>query len=166
MWVYRVYLAKKLLNSGITVIGLDCLTDYYEVKLKEDRNKILLNYKNYYFFRGELEDKDLILKILKDLIQILLYILLHKLARYSIDNPKVYFDSNLLGTFNILEVSRASSIKHLLIASTSVYGANKKMPFNENHKADEQISFYAATKKANEVISLLFSYLQHTNNCV
>ena len=155
------HLAKKLLNSGITVIGLDCLTDYYEVKLKEDRNKILLNYKNYYFFRGELEDKDLILKIFKRFNpDIIIHLAAQAGVRYSIDNPKVYFDSNLLGTFNILEVSRASSIKHLLIASTSsVYGANKKMPFNENHKADEQISFYAATKKANEVMSHSYSHI-------
>ena len=142
------HMSKLLLDLGFIVVGLDGMTDYYEVSLKKDRNKILEEYNNYKFYQGMLVDEKLLNEIFKKHDpSIIIHLAAQAGVRYSIENPKKLLKSNLIGTFNILEMSKNSKVDHLLISSTSsVYGSNKIMPFSENQKSDTPMSFYAATK--------------------
>lgn len=146
------HVSQLLLSEGDVVHGYDSMNSYYDVSLKEDRKKILSNYESYTHTTAELEDH----KKLHDIInkfepEIIIHLAAQAGVRYSIDNPRAYINSNLIGTFNVMEAARASGVRHLMMASTSsVYGNNDRLPFNEKEKTDSQLTLYAATKKANE----------------
>ena len=155
------HLAKKLLDKGHSVYGYDSINDYYDLKLKKERNNILKKYKKYEFTKGNLENYIQLSKVVsKFKPKIIIHLAAQAGVRYSIDNPDVYLNSNILGTFNVLKISDKIKVKHLIIgSSSSVYGANKKIPFKEIDKTDNQISFYAATKKSTESLAHSYSSL-------
>ena len=152
------HLSRLLLENNHKVHGFDSMNNYYDVKLKNSRLKILSKYKNFTFSKGRLENRkklDSIFKKFKP--KIVIHLAAQAGVRYSIDKPRVYLDSNVTGTFNIIEASHKVKVKHLMMASSSsVYGANKSIPFKEIDKTETQLSIYAATKKANE--SMAHSY--------
>ena len=155
------HLAKLLLKDGHEVHGFDGMTNYYDVNLKKDRQKILLQNKNFSKTKGMLEDFNK-LNDLADLFQpeVIVHLAAQAGVRYSLENPRAYIDSNIIGTFNVMEIARKQKVKHLLMASTSsVYGANLEMPFVETEEADTQLTIYAATKKANESMAHSYAYL-------
>ena len=154
------YLSNKLLNSGWKVIGLDCLSDYYDVELKKDRERLLQKSPNYECIRARIEERDLLKSIFKDHTpEIVIHLAAQAGVRYSIENPRTYLESNIVGTFELLEAARAFPPKHVLMASTSsAYGAQKLLPYDEALKADHQMSFYAATKKSTENIAHSYSH--------
>ena len=153
--------AKRLLNKGIKVHGFDSMNTYYDLKLKKDRLNILKKYKNFSFTKGLLEnEKVLSNSISKFKPSIIIHLAAQAGVRFSLENPKNYLNSNIVGTFNILKNANKINIKHLIIgSSSSVYGANKKIPFQEIDKADHQVSFYAATKKSTESLAHSYSSL-------
>ena len=153
--------AKKLLDEGHEVIGIDNLNDYYDVTLKEDRLKLLEGYKNFRFLKLDIKDqKDVIDLFKKESPQRVLHLAAQAGVRYSIQNPYVYIDSNIQGFINILEGCRAIKTEHLIFASSSsVYGGNTKVPFSEHDNVDHPVSLYAATKKANELMAHTYSHL-------
>ena len=153
--------AKKLLDEGHDVIGIDNLNDYYDVTLKEDRLQTLKDYKNFRFLKLDIKDqKDLLNLFKKESPQRVLHLAAQAGVRYSIQNPYVYIDSNIQGFINILEGCRATKTEHLVYASSSsVYGGNEKTPFSEHDNVDHPISLYAATKKANELMAHTYSHL-------
>ncbi len=155
------HLAKKLLNKGIKVHGFDSMNSYYDIKLKKARLNILTRYKNFSFTKESLENEKKLSKcILKFKPKIIVHLAAQAGVRYSIKNPDNYLNANILGTFNILKIANIIKVKHLIIgSSSSVYGANKKFPFQENDKTDHQVSFYAATKKSTEVLAHSYSSL-------
>ena len=153
------HLSKKLLEKGHSVHGFDSMNNYYDVKLKKARYKILKEYKKFSFTKGELENKKILSSsILKFQPKVIVHLAAQAGVRYSIEKPRVYLDSNIVGTYNIIELAKKVNIKHLLIASSSsVYGANKKFPFKEVDKTETQLSIYAATKKSTESIAHSYS---------
>ena len=155
------HLARKLLEKGIEVHGYDSLNNYYDVKLKKDRNKILKKYKNFSFTKSKLENKKTLEKTFnKFKPNIVIHLAAQAGVRYSLKNPDIYLESNILGTFNIIKIAKKIKVKHLIIgSSSSVYGANKKIPFQEIDKTDHQVSFYAATKKSAESLAHSYSSL-------
>ena len=155
------HVAKNLLDMGFKIHGLDSMNNYYDVKIKKDRLAILKKYKNFSFTQNLLENEKIISKIVsKFKPSAIIHLAAQAGVRYSIENPDEYLKSNIIGTFNILNISRKNSIKHLIIgSSSSVYGANKKSPFKETDKTDHQVSFYAATKKSTENIAHSYSSL-------
>ena len=155
------HLTKKLLDKGHSVYGYDSVNDYYDLKLKKERNNILKRYKRYKFTKGNLENYNQLSKVVsKFKPKIIIHLAAQAGVRYSINNPDVYLNSNILGTFNVLKISDKIKVKHLIIgSSSSVYGANKKIPFKEIDKTDSQISFYAATKKSTESLAHSYSSL-------
>ena len=154
------HLANNLLNKGYRIIGYDGITDYYDVNLKKDRHEILKN-KNFIVIENMLENYEALITACKKYNPtMIVHLAAQAGVRYSINNPRSYVNSNLIGTFNILELSKFFKIKHLLLSSTSsVYGETKSMPFAETLKSDEQLSFYAATKKSNEVMAHSYSHI-------
>jgi len=155
------HLTKKTLNKNKEVIGIDNINSYYDVSLKKDRINKLKKNKKFSFYKVDLSNyKKLNNIVKKNKIKIIIHLAAQAGVRYSIKNPRSYFNSNLEGFFNILEVSRHNKIKHLIYASTSsVYGDSKKFPLNENDRTDQPLSFYAATKKSNEVMAHSYSYI-------
>ncbi len=155
------HLSKQLLQENNIVHGIDSITSYYDVKLKKSRNDILLEKKNYSFSKTRLEDKEKLKNIFNDFRpHIIIHLAAQAGVRYSISDPESYLQSNLIGTFNILEASRQFGCEHLLLASTSsVYGGNVEMPYREIDPTDTPLSFYAATKKSNEIMSHSYSHL-------
>lgn len=155
------HLSKLLLEEGINVIGYDGMTTYYDINLKKKRNEILNNFPNYTFNEGMLEDEHKLEKIFnKTKPDITIHLAAQAGVRYSLENPRSYINSNIVGTFNIMEMAKNFEIKHLLMASTSsVYGSNIDMPFKEVSKSDNQLTIYAATKKANENMAHSYSHL-------
>ena len=155
------HLCRTLLENGFSIVGVDNMSNYYDVKLKEARLSILQEYANFKFINGNIETPDFLLKIFEvEKPEVVVHLAAQAGVRYSIENPRSYLDSNLVGTFEVLEASRSLPPKHLLIASTSsAYGANTDMPFTEKMFADHQLSFYAATKKATENMGHSYSYL-------
>ena len=155
------HVAKRYLDKGFKVYGFDSMNNYYDVKLKKSRLNILKKYKNFSFTKGNLENqKKLNSSINKFKPSIIIHLAAQAGVRYSIENPKIYLNSNFIGTFNVIECAKKLKIKHLIIgSSSSVYGANKKFPFQEIDKTDSQISFYAATKKSTESIAHSYSSL-------
>jgi UDP-glucuronate 4-epimerase len=153
--------AKKLLDDGHEIIGIDNLNDYYDVSLKEDRLKTLEGYQNFRFVKLDIKDqKDMLSLFKKELPQRVLHLAAQAGVRYSIQNPYIYIDSNIQGFINILEGCRAIKTEHLVYASSSsVYGGNAKAPFSEHDNVDHPISLYAATKKANELMAHTYSHL-------
>lgn len=155
------HLSQRLLQDGWDVCGFDAMTDYYDVTLKERRHEMLAESPKFTAHLGRLEDQDTLENLLLDLSpDVVVHLAAQAGVRYSIDAPETYVNSNLIGTFRLLEAVRATPVKHLLMASTSsVYGANTQMPYGETDKADSQMSFYAATKKANEAMAHSYSHL-------
>ena len=152
------YLSKNLLDSdsSIKIIGIDCITDYYDVSLKEERLNMLSNYGDKFnFIKGDISDKSLIDEIFsKYKPDVVVNLAAQAGVRYSITNPDAYIKSNLIGFYNILEACRHNPVKHLVFASSSsVYGTNKKVPYSTEDKVDNPVSLYAATKKSNELMA-------------
>jgi len=155
------HLAKLLLAEGFSVHGYDGMTDYYDVSLKQRRHAILRQEANFAAVEGMLEDQALFDRVADEFQpDIIVHLAAQAGVRYSLENPRAYIDSNILGTFNVMEAARRHRVAHLLMASTSsVYGANDEMPFAETDKADTQLTIYAATKKANESMAHSYAHL-------
>lgn len=155
------HLSKRILELGGTVIGYDNINDYYDVNLKYSRLEILNKYEKFKFYKAGLEDKETLINVLEEnKLDIVINLAAQAGVRYSIENPDVYIQSNLVGFANILECCRNYNIKHLLYASSSsVYGQNKKIPFSTDDRVDNPISLYAATKKSNELMAYTYSHL-------
>ena len=155
------HVSEKLLSEGWEVIGIDNLSDYYDVSLKERRLSKLCDYADFNFVKGKIEQPKLLMEIFAEKKpSVVVHLAAQAGVRYSVENPRAYFDSNLAGTFELLEAARCFAPDHMLLASTSsVYGANTAMPYSEHHKADQQVSFYAATKKATENMAHAYSHI-------
>ena len=160
------HLSKNLLKSSFTVIGLDNINSYYDKQLKFDRLKdleILKNdkYLDWEFIKADLEDENLLNKIFKEnRPEIVINLAAQAGVRYSLENPKAYISSNIVGFCNILECCKKYPVKNFIYASSSsVYGGNKKLPFSESSNVDHPVSLYAATKKSNELIAHTYSHL-------
>lgn len=157
------FLAKRLFETvaGVKIIGLDNMNDYYDVRLKESRLEELNQNKNFIFIKGNLADNELIMSIFKEYKpKIVVNLGAQAGVRHSITNPDAYVESNLVGFFNILDGCRHYPVEHLVYASSSsVYGNNKKIPYSTEDKVDNPISFYAATKKSNELMAHSYSKL-------
>jgi UDP-glucuronate 4-epimerase len=155
------HLSNFLLKKGYEVHGYDGITNYYDIELKQNRHKILFQKKNFKATTGMLEDYEK-LEVLSEKFKpdIIVHLAAQAGVRYSLENPRSYINSNIVGTFNVMEIAKKLKVKHLLMASTSsVYGANTNMPFDESQKTETQLSIYAATKKANENMAHSYSYL-------
>ncbi|MBS4200589.1 SDR family NAD(P)-dependent oxidoreductase [Bacillus sp. FJAT-49732] len=155
------FLSKKLLDQDCMVIGIDNMNDYYDVNLKYTRLNLLETYDKFTFIKCDISDKDTILNIFEEYKpNIVVNLAAQAGVRYSIENPDVYIQSNITGFFNILEACRRYPVDHLVYASSSsVYGANKKVPFEETDFVDNPVSLYAATKKSNELMAHTYSHL-------
>lgn len=171
------HVSKKLLEHGHTVLGLDNLNDYYDVNLKLDRLKQLGvhvdiagnldklsqsdKYDNFGFIHLDVQDKKNLLKLFqKENFEVVCHLAAQAGVRYSLENPTAYIESNIVGFFNILECCRIFKIKHLVYASSSsVYGLNKKVPFETSDSVDHPVSLYAASKKSNELMAHTYSHL-------
>lgn len=155
------HLARRLLSEGHAVIGLDAMTDYYDRRLKEARHAILAEYETFTPVIARLEDAEALhAAVEKTPPDIIVHLAAQAGVRYSIENPRAYVDSNLIGSFNVLELAKQVKPRHLLCASTSsVYGGNTKMPFVETDRADWPITLYAATKKAMEAMTHSHAHL-------
>jgi UDP-glucuronate 4-epimerase len=153
--------AQLLLERGDEVVGLDNLNDYYDVSLKEARLAQLRSRSNFRFVKLELADRTAMAELFaREKFQRVIHLAAQAGVRYSLQNPLAYVDSNVVGFANVLEGSRHNSVEHLVYASTSsVYGANTKMPFSVHQNVDHPLSFYAATKKANELMAHTYAYL-------
>ncbi|KJE27882.1 3-beta hydroxysteroid dehydrogenase/isomerase family protein [Geobacillus kaustophilus] len=156
-----MHLSKKLLEMGCKVIGYDNLNDYYDVTLKDSRLNILNKYENFTFHKADLTDKEYLAKLFaENKINVVINLAAQAGVRYSIENPDAYIQSNIVGFLNILEMCRHHQVDHLLYASSSsVYGANKKIPFSTEDRVDNPVSLYAATKKSNELMAHTYSHL-------
>jgi UDP-glucuronate 4-epimerase len=154
-------LSKKLLEQGCRVIGIDNINDYYDVNLKYARLEQLEPYEKFTFIKGDISDKAMITNIFEEYKpNVVVNLAAQAGVRYSIKNPDVYIQSNIIGFYNILEACRHNPVEHLLYASSSsVYGANKKVPFEETDFVDNPVSLYASTKKSNELMAHTYSHL-------
>src|SRR5690554_4495576 len=155
------FLTKRLLDEGKTVIGIDNLNDYYDVNLKLHRLSFIKNNENFTFIKMDISNKLELEKLfINNKIDYVINLAAQAGVRYSIENPDAYIKSNIIGFYNILEMCRYYPVKHLVYASSSsVYGANKKVPFEETDFVDHPVSLYAATKKSNELMAHTYSHL-------
>src|SRR3989337_2002776 len=155
------YVSKRLMERGDEVVGLDNLNDYYDVGLKKARLAQLEGRRGFRFVQTALEDRSGISALFREgRFDRVINLAAQAGVRYSIVNPYAYVDSNLVGFINILEGCRHNHVKHLVFASSSsVYGANRKMPFSVHHNVDHPMSLYAASKKANELMAHTYSSL-------
>lgn len=156
------FLCKRLLETtNDDIVGLDNLNDYYDVSLKEARLDMLKPFDKFTFIKGDISDKPFIDKIFNEYkFDIVVNLAAQAGVRYSISNPDVYIQSNLIGFYNILEACRHNPVKHLVYASSSsVYGSNTKVPYSTDDKVDNPVSLYAATKKSNELLAHAYSKL-------
>lgn len=170
------HLVKRLLKRGDEVVGLDSINDYYDIRVKHGRlaetgidhlqtsyNKLVTSsiYPNYQFIKLQLEDADNLNKLFKEQqFDNVINLAAQAGVRYSLENPRAYIDSNIIGFVNILEACRHNKVKHLSYASSSsVYGLNETMPFSIHHNVDHPISLYAASKKSNELMAHTYSHL-------
>lgn len=155
------HLCKRLLQEGYKVIGIDNLNDYYDVNLKTARLKQIEGKENFSFIKIDIADRAAMTQLFSSNgFDIVVHLAAQAGVRYSIKNPYAYINSNIIGFMNILECCRHSKVKHLVFASSSsVYGANTKMPFSVHHNVDHPVSLYAATKKANELMAHTYSSL-------
>lgn len=156
-----MHTASRLLDRGDTVVGLDSLNDYYLPQLKLDRLAQLTSCPGFQFEKVALEDRDGINRLFKThTFDSVIHLAAQAGVRYSLTNPQAYVDANLVGFVNILEACRHSQVAHLTYASSSsVYGANRKIPFSVDDRVDHPVSLYAATKKANELMAHTYSHL-------
>ncbi len=155
------YVSQRLLQEGHQVFGIDNLNDYYDVNLKTTRLSILKEYADFTFNKIDISNKKALETIFKENnFDYVINLAAQAGVRYSIENPDVYIQSNIIGFYNILEICRHYPVKHLLYASSSsVYGSNKKVPFEETDFVDHPVSLYAATKKSNELMAHTYSHL-------
>ena len=156
------HLAQLLLAEGFKVHGYDGMTDYYDVNLKRRRHQMLLQHPGFQATEGMLEDEEKLWGVAEGFEpDVIVHLAAQAGVRYSLENPRAYIDSNVIGTLNVMEAARKLGVEHLLMASTSsVYGANEDMPFTEVEKADTQLTIYAATKKANESMGHSYAHLR------
>lgn len=153
------HLCRRLLADGWNVTGLDGMTTYYDVALKQRRHQMLMQSPGFRAVEGLVETPGLVADLMEG-ADVVIHLAAQAGVRYSIDAPRSYVEANLIGTYEVLEAARNAQPAHLLIASTSsVYGANTAMPYAETHAADHPMSFYAATKKAGEVMAHSYAHL-------
>jgi UDP-glucuronate 4-epimerase len=155
------HLANLLLSQGHVVGGYDGMTDYYDVRLKQRRHAMLNQHEGFNATEALLEDQERLSQAIADFKpDAIVHLAAQAGVRYSIENPKAYLDANIIGTFNIMECARAAGVRHLLMASTSsVYGANTEMPFSETERVATPMTFYAATKLANEAMGHSYAHI-------
>ena len=155
------HISNTLLSEGWRVVGLDCMSDYYDLSLKERREGMLLQNASYRSVREKVETPNVLIDLFEEeRPDIVIHLAAQAGVRYSIENPRAYLESNINGTFELLEAARAYPPAHMLLASTSsAYGANEDMPYRETVKADHQMSFYAATKKSTENMAHSYAHL-------
>jgi UDP-glucuronate 4-epimerase len=155
------HLATLLLSQGHQVAGYDGITDYYDVNLKHRRHAMLNQHGAFVATEALLEDSDTLSRAIGEFEpDVIVHLAAQAGVRYSIENPKAYLDANIVGTFNVMECARAAGVQHLLMASTSsVYGANVEMPFTETERVATPLTFYAATKLANEAMAHSYSHI-------
>lgn len=155
------HISQRLLDENWRVVGLDCMSDYYDVSLKERRESMLLQNATYRSVHEKVEAPNILLDLFEEeRPNVVIHLAAQAGVRYSIENPRAYLESNINGTFELLEAARAFPPDHMLLASTSsAYGANEDMPYRETVKADHQMSFYAATKKSTENMAHSYAHL-------
>jgi UDP-glucuronate 4-epimerase len=155
------HLARRLLAAGHRVHGYDGMTSYYDVALKRQRHAMLLQTPGFSASEAMLEDMETLDRVATDFApEVIIHLAAQAGVRYSLSHPRSYIETNVTGSFNVLEVAKRLSVQHLLIASTSsVYGANPEMPFHESDRTDHPLTVYAATKKAVEVLSHSYAHL-------
>lgn len=155
------HLAELLLSQGHIVGGYDGMTDYYEVRLKERRHAMLNQHEGFSATEAMLEDQEQLHTAISSFKpDVIVHLAAQAGVRYSIDNPRAYLDANIVGTFNIMEAARSAGVQHLLMASTSsVYGANTEMPFTETERVATPLTFYAASKLANEAMGHSYAHI-------
>lgn len=154
------HLARRLLEEGHEVTGFDGMTHYYDVRLKEARLAILAGHGGYRHVTGMLEDRGALDVAARGNPEVIVHLAAQAGVRYSIEAPRTYVESNLVGSWNVLELARELKPRHLLLGSTSsIYGANRAVPFRETHKADEPLNLYAATKKGMEAMGWSYAHL-------
>lgn len=155
------HVTQRLLDAGHQVIGIDNLNDYYDVNLKKARLELVNNHPEFTFIKIDLADREGIASLFREQrFQRVIHLAAQAGVRYSLENPLAYADANLIGHLNILEGCRHHQVEHLLYASSSsVYGLNRKLPFSTDDSVDHPVSLYAATKKANELMSHTYSHL-------
>jgi len=155
------HLSKRLLEDDFSVTGIDNLNSYYDVGLKKARLEKLEPFKNFSFLKKDISDKEAMEKIFGITeFDVVVNLAAQAGVRYSLTNPHAYVDANIVGFVNVLECCRHNTVKHLVFASSSsVYGANTKMPFSVHHNIDHPVSLYAASKKANELMAHTYSHL-------
>ncbi len=155
------FTAKRLLERGDTVVGLDNFNDYYDVRLKDARASILRDYDEFSMVRMDLADRDRMEALFAtERFDKVVHLAAQAGVRYSLENPHAYVDSNIVGTLHVLEGCRHNGVEHLVYASSSsVYGANTKMPFSIHQNVDHPLALYGATKKANELMAHTYSNL-------
>lgn len=157
------HLCRRLLNEGHEVVGFDAMTPYYDPALKEARLALLKGSNGFHQVIGRLEDRDALLAAARLAApDVIVHLAAQPGVRYSLENPRAYVDSNLTGSWSLLDVAREVGPKHVMLASTSsIYGANPKVPFAESDKADAPLSLYAATKKGMEAMAHAYAHLYH-----
>ena len=155
------HLSKKLLDKGFSVCGYDSMNKYYDIELKKTRLNILKKYKRFKFIKNKIENFKALKKTITNFKpKIIIHLAAQAGVRYSLNNPDEYLQSNIIGTYNVIQAANIMKVKHLILgSSSSVYGANKKIPFQEIDKTDHQVSFYAATKKSTENLAHSYSSL-------
>ena len=160
------HLCSSLLNDNIEVFGVDNLNEYYDVGLKLSRLEELKKYKNFLFDKIDISNRESVNKVFNTFNpDIVVNLAAQAGVRYSIENPYAYMDSNLVGFLNIIDHCRINDVKNFIYASSSsVYGNNKDIPFSERNRAEKPISFYGATKRANEIIAYSYSHLYNINS--
>ena len=155
------HLCLRLLKDGCTVTGIDNINPYYDVSLKQARLERLTPFESFSFVKIDISDKESVENIFKNSqFDVVVNLAAQAGVRYSLENPQAYVDANIVGFVNILECCRHNDVKHLVFASSSsVYGANTKMPFSVHHNVDHPVSLYAASKKSNELMAHTYSHL-------
>ena len=155
------HLARHLLAEGFFVVGVDAMTDYYDVSLKHARHDLLRRNNSFSRHEFDILNYDRLASLARDIPpDVIVHLAAQAGVRYSLEQPRTYIDINVTGTFNVMEVARELQVQHLLMASTSsVYGANEDMPFRETEQADTPLTIYAATKKANEMMAHSYAHL-------
>lgn len=155
------HLARRLLQDGHEVTGIDGFTPYYDLRLKERRNEILVGHNGFKAERLMLEDVEALERVWSQrAVDVVVHLAAQAGVRYSLKNPRAYIDANLVGTFNVMEMVRLYPVRHFMLASTSsVYGANDKSPSVETDRTDHPLTLYAATKKSTELMAHCYSHL-------
>ncbi|WP_417480541.1 NAD-dependent epimerase/dehydratase family protein [Maricaulis maris] len=155
------HLCQRLLDDGFRVVGVDNLSEYYDVELKRRRQDMLLKFQDFCVFNTSIETKGFLAELFaRERPDVVVHLAAQAGVRHSLKDPRSYLESNMMGTFELLEAARAMPPSHMLLASTSsVYGANTSMPYAETERTDHQMSFYAATKKATECMAHSYAHL-------